>query len=121
MTKRFMTNEVGCIVDYKDNLKNYDGEEIVDLLNQLADENKQLKQEVENLKDVNAQCCNDYSHYRRENEQLKQELKVYRKIASCSNCHYHDYDTLFGGDDEYEICEKGNDVTDGICNEWRES
>ena len=56
-----------------------------------------------------------------ENEQLKQELKVYRKIASCSNCHYHDYDTLFGGDDEYEICEKGNDVTDGICNEWRES
>ena len=55
-----------------------------------------------------------------ENEQLKNELRVYRKLANCSNCQYHNYDTLFGGDEEYEICDKGNDVTDGICKDWRE-
>lgn len=55
-----------------------------------------------------------------ENEELKSELKIYRKLANCGNCQYHDYDTLFGGDEEYEVCNKGNDVTDGICKDWRE-
>lgn len=55
-----------------------------------------------------------------ENEQLKNELRIYRKLANCGNCQYHNYDTLFGGDDEYEVCDKGNDVTDGICKDWRE-
>lgn len=41
--KRFKTNEVGCIVDYQDNLRNYDGEEIVELLNELDKKNKQFK------------------------------------------------------------------------------
>lgn len=58
-----------------------------------------------------------------ENEQLKQELKVYRKVASCSNCKYHNYDwdidDGYGGE-EYEVCDKGNDVTEGICEEWEE-
>ena len=49
-----------------------DAEVLCDLLNDLLNENEQLKQEVENIKDVNVRCCNDYGHYRRENEQLKQ-------------------------------------------------
>jgi len=53
-----------------------------------------------------------------ENEQLKKELKVYRKLASCGNCHYHDYDWFDDGD-EFEVCDKGNDVTEGICEDWR--
>lgn len=49
--KRFVTNEVGCIVDLKDpQLRNYDGEEIVDLLNELAEENDGLKQYLAHLK-----------------------------------------------------------------------
>ena len=60
---------------------------------------------------------------RKENEQLKQELKVYRKVASCSDCKYHNYDwdidDGYGGE-EYEVCDKGNDVTYGICEEWEE-
>ena len=66
----------------------------------------------------------------KENEQLQlrlkfclNKLKVYRKIASCGNCQYHDYDwdidDGYGGE-EYEVCEKGNDVTDGICEDWEE-
>lgn len=54
-----------------------------------------------------------------ENEQLKKELRIYRKVASCSNCNYHNYDWFDDGD-EFEVCDKGNDVTEGICEDWRE-
>lgn len=54
-----------------------------------------------------------------ENERLKKELKVYRKVASCRNCHYHNYDWFDDGD-EFEVCDKGNDVTEGICEDWEE-
>lgn len=54
-----------------------------------------------------------------ENKGLKQELKIYRKVASCSNCHYHNYDWFDDGD-EFEVCDRGNDVTEGICKEWEE-
>ena len=56
-------------------------------------------------------------------QELKQELKVYRKVASCSNCKYHNYDWDINdgyGGEEYEVCDKGNDVTNGICEEWEE-
>ena len=52
------------------------------------------------------------------NELLK-ELKVYRNIARCSNCKYHNYDWFDDGD-EFEVCDKGNDVTEGICKDWEE-
>lgn len=58
-----------------------------------------------------------------ENEQLKSQLRIYRKIASCSNCDYHDYDEFDNNDgsyDEFEVCRKGNDVTERICKEWKE-
>ena len=54
-----------------------------------------------------------------ENNELKSELKIYRKVANCRNCDYHDYDCREDGDD-FEICKKGNDVTEGICEDWRE-
>ncbi len=57
-----------------------------------------------------------------ENEQLKQELKIYRKIANCSNCEYQNYDWYDDGD-EFEICERGNNeqqIEYHICEEWRE-
>ena len=46
MSERFKTNEVGCIVDYQNGLKNYDGQEIVDLMNELDDEIMALKYAV---------------------------------------------------------------------------
>jgi len=36
-----------------------------------------------------------------ENEQLAKELKVYRKLANCSNCKHQNYDWYDDGD-EYE-------------------
>lgn len=54
-----------------------------------------------------------------ENEQLKKELKVYRKIATCSNCNYHNYDWFDDGD-EFEVCDKGNDTSNMICEDWEE-
>ena len=53
-----------------------DNKELKCTNNELYQENEQLKQEVENIKDVNVRCCNDYSHYRRENEQLKHDATV---------------------------------------------
>lgn len=56
------------------------------------------------------------------NEQLKKELKIYRKIASCSNCKYQNYDWFDDGD-EFEICERGNNgqqIEYHICEDWRE-
>ena len=54
-----------------------------------------------------------------ENEELKSELRIYRKLVSCDNCKYHNYDWYDDGD-EFEVCDKGNDVIDGICEDWEE-
>lgn len=57
-----------------------------------------------------------------ENKELLNELRVYRKIANCYNCNYHDYDDFANDDgsyDEYEVCRKGNDVTAGICEDYK--
>ena len=56
-----------------------------------------------------------------EKKQLQEKLKIYHKIANCTNCNYHNYDWFDDGSyDEFEVCRKGNDVTEGICEEWRE-
>ena len=87
---------------------------------QLKDENEGLKDRIDNYNDAFKKLQDLTERKINENEQLKNELRIYRKLANCSNCQYHNYDTLFGGDDEYEVCDKGNDVTDGICKDWRE-
>lgn len=101
MSKAYEFNQSKCITVQKARIKD------------LEKENEQLKHDATVLIQAN-------QDYRKENEQLKSILKIYHKVANCRNCHYHDYDTLFGGYDDYEICNKGNDVSDGICSEWRE-
>ena len=110
-------------------------EEICNELNRLNDENEQLKSsdtitdletEIMNLKTTIHQLRTDNTKQKKklnttmkENEQLRQELHIYHKLASCSNRNYHDYDWYDDGD-EFEVCRKGNDVTERICKEWRE-
>jgi len=84
--------------EYWESWDNY-GEEMADAINELLNEESNKREQ--------------------ENEELRKELKVYRKVASCSNCNYHNYDWFDDGD-EFEVCDKGNDVTEGICEEWRE-
>jgi len=78
--KRFKFNGRNNCIEYdnKSILLDSYGEDIEELLNELHEENEQLK-------DVNAQCCNDYSamrrdvlRYKEENEQLKQQFKEQR-------------------------------------------
>lgn len=76
-------------------------EQLVDKLNGLSDENKELKQSQASI---------------------LRELLIYRKIARCSNCKYQNYDWFDDGD-EFEICEKGNNDQQTeyrICKEWEE-
>lgn len=75
--------------------------EVVDTLNELHSENEQFKQSQKSI---------------------LRELLIYRRIASCSNCKYQNYDWFDDGD-EFEICEKGNNeqqIAYHICKEWRE-
>lgn len=76
--KRFKTNEVGCIVDcYDCNLKNYDGQEIVDLLNDLHEENEQLRKENKFLQcTIESNSQDDYIDFlEKQNEKLKERIE----------------------------------------------
>lgn len=112
----YLVDDENYIVGHWDN----DDDKIIDLLNSLNKENGQLKIRLNEEKEKALKFCRNIDTLIIENEQLKNELRIYRKLANCSNCQYHNYDTLFGGDDEYEVCDKGNDVTDSICKDWRE-
>ena len=103
--------------------------EIEKLVNHLLNQNEQLKNENQKLRmsprvDVNeieSLVCEN-QQLQNENGQLKKELKVYRKLANCSNCKYQNYDWFEDGD-EFEICEKGNNnqqMEYHICKEWEE-
>ena len=50
----------------------------------------------------------------------RMEKKQTTNKKECCHCEYHDYDTLFGGDDEYEICEKGHDLEPDECPDFKE-
>lgn len=103
--KRFTINDCRVLSD----------EQVLKILNQLTEENSKLHTQNDFLKDEN-------QHMRtvlNENKELKKELKIYREIARCSNCKYHNYDWFDDGD-EFEVCDKGNDVYNNICEEWEE-
>lgn len=73
-------------------------------------------------KDGFQDLCDMLNELNNENEQLKKELKIYERIATCSNCKYQDYDWFEDGD-EFEICKKGNNnqqIEYHICKEWEE-
>ena len=64
-----------------DTLKKKNIQEIVALLNE-------QHETIEDLKDVNVRCCNEYNHFHKrmmelekENEELKYELKYYKAMV----------------------------------------
>ena len=57
-----------------------------------------------------------------ENEQLKQQLKDYYNAFDCSKCRYQNYDWFDDGD-EFEVCDKGNNeaqMDNHSCKDWEE-
>lgn len=98
---------------------------VKELLNELNDENEQLKTQVQNTSAQRDEFhrgarenANRVGELEKENEHLKQKLKIYRKVANCSNCDFQDYDCGEDGD-VFEICDKGKDMENGICEDWR--
>ena len=76
MTDKFAICNMGLNGSFiKENGKIMDIERVVDLLNE-------QHEQIEDLKDANVRCCNEYSYFHKrmmqvekENEQLKKELK----------------------------------------------
>lgn len=56
----------------------------------------------------------------RELEEKGKKNKTKRDYVDCRQCEHHNYDTLFGGDDEYEICEKGHELFPKECKDFKE-
>lgn len=56
----------------------------------------------------------------RELEEKGKKNKTKKDYVDCHNCDHHNYDTLFGGDDEYEICEKGHELFPKECKDFKE-
>lgn len=57
-----------------------------------------------------------------ENEQLRKELKDYHNAFDCSQCKYQNYDWFDDGD-EFEVCDKGNNeaqMDNHSCKDWEE-
>ena len=50
----------------------------------------------------------------------RNEKKIEKDYVDCHYCDHHNYDTLFGGDDEYEICEKGHELFPKECKDFEE-
>lgn len=48
------------------------------------------------------------------------DKKKKSKYIDCHQCEHHYYDTLFGGDDEYELCEKGHELRPEECEDFTE-
>jgi len=96
---------------------------VVDLLNSLSEENENITLLAQHNYEESKRIINRYvdkiKELERENNELKEELRIYRQVANCHNCIYHDYDWYDDGD-EFEVCRKGNDVSEGICKEWEE-
>ena len=98
-------------------------------MNELNNENKSFKAEIEQLKKCYNNVLNEMDTLAevndktyKENKELKEELRIYRQVANCHNCVYLDYNWFDDGD-EFEICKKGNNEQQmyyHICKDWRE-
>lgn len=109
---------------------NFKGEKLLaqmicNKLNKLLEENEQLEKtnqklydKLQNVTSLESLKIGETTKLERENKRLKSILRIYRKIASCQKCDYHDYDWYDDGD-EFEVCEKGHDMSESICKDWR--
>ena len=104
------------------------------LMNELNDENEQLKQSLDYYKKIdvhsertelkrnNLVLKTSLKEVMEENEELKRALRDYHNAFDCSQCIHHNYDWYDDGD-EFEVCDKGNDEAQmeyHSCRDWEE-
>ena len=73
-----------------------------------CEDGKQLEDTLNNLND--------------ENKELKSELKKYHDAFDCGSCQHRNYDWYDDGD-EFEVCDKGNNeeqMDNHSCKDWEE-
>ena len=93
-TERFMVDDAGTLIDMQTRDTFDYVSDVCGLLNELVDEN----------------------------EQLKTQLKEYTNAFDCSTCKYQNYDWFDDGD-EFEVCDKGNNeaqMDNHSCIDWEE-
>ena len=63
-------------------------------IEEVVKENEQLKKEIENVKDINTRCSNEYSYFKKrmmklekENEQLKQKISELKCLLELAKLH----------------------------------
>lgn len=118
LNKRYSTRTIDnwetFIIDRKTGKEyGYDVDKIIDLLNNLHEGNQSLKSALKELKEIG-----DYQSDRI--KELDKENMEYYRLFNCRNCKYHSWD--YNGEDEFEVCEKGNNerlMYNKFCNEWR--
>lgn len=114
--KNIHTNEIATYCDTEDGLM------FLKWLNNLSDENEQLKIRLNEEKEKALKFCRNIDTLTIENEQLKQQLKEYTDVFDCGTCKYHNYDWFDDGD-EFEVCDKGNgeqQMDNHSCKDWEE-
>lgn len=96
--------------------------DVARLINELLEENEQLKQHIKVLNECEVCSLETNLKLNTENEQLKKELRGYHNAFDCSQCMYHNYDWYDDGD-EFEVCDKGNTEAQmeyHSCKDWEE-
>ena len=89
---------------------------------QLKKENNHIHNINKEYRKENLMVKEECIRLRKENEQLKKELKKYTDAFDCSQCRFQNYDWFDDGD-EFEVCEKGNNesqMENHSCSEWEE-
>ena len=97
--KRFIADGI-MVIDLEDKIPSI-----------LTNNKKQQERFIKNLNELHE-----------ENRELKKEVMEYYRIVNCGNCRYHNYDWYDDGD-EFEVCDKGNTerlMYNKFCDEWEQ-
>ncbi len=97
--KRFIVDGI-MVIDLEDKIPSI-----------LTNNKKQQERFIKNLNELHE-----------ENRELKKEVMEYYRIVNCGNCRYHNYDWYDDGD-EFEVCDKGNTerlMYNQFCDEWEQ-
>lgn len=111
------TDGHSCKVDRATEVYNY-LDDVYNIINSLRFA-IQLKDDFDEDYDFTDEILKEIEEYEIKYQYLSEEDFAVDERKSCKNCDYHDYDWFDEGD-EFEVCLKGNNMDNNICEDWRE-